>query len=172
MEIKTERLVLKPLTMACLDSVHAYASDPENTRYMMFLPNETIEETAQFIRDSETQWRMSDPTNREFVIFCGETLIGGIDVCRLEEPDAAELGWILNKAFWGHGYAAEAARALIDHAAKHWGFRRFIAHCDAENRGSWRVMEKLGMRRVSCVGGRKNRASDEERMELMYELIV
>ena len=172
MEINTPRLTLRPVTMANLDTVHAYASDLENTRYMVFLPNETIEETSQFIRDAEAQWRKPAPSYRELAIFLGETHIGAVSLYREADPAAAELGWILDKHFWGHGYAAEAARGLIDYATAHWGFRRFIAHCDAENRGSWRVMEKLGMRRVGIAGGRKNRCSDEERQELTYELIL
>lgn len=44
-EITTQRLVLRPLGTEYLETVHAYASDIENTRYMMRLPNDSIEET-------------------------------------------------------------------------------------------------------------------------------
>ena len=40
--IHTERLTLKPLGIQYLETVHEYASDPENTKYMMYLPNETV----------------------------------------------------------------------------------------------------------------------------------
>ena len=46
-EIKTDRFVLRPLSINDLDTVHIYASDPENTRFMMWLPNDTKEETAR-----------------------------------------------------------------------------------------------------------------------------
>ena len=46
-EIKTDRFVLRPLSINDLDTVHTYASDPENTRFMMWLPNDTKEETAR-----------------------------------------------------------------------------------------------------------------------------
>ena len=46
-EIKTERLVLKPLGIKYLDTVNEYAVDKENTRYMLYLPNETAEETVE-----------------------------------------------------------------------------------------------------------------------------
>ena len=48
-EIKTERLVLKPLGIKYLDTVNEYAVDKENTRYMLYLPNETAEETVDFL---------------------------------------------------------------------------------------------------------------------------
>ena len=50
--------------------------------------------------------------------------------------------------------------------------KRFIAHADTENKASVRVMEKLGMRCIGIAGGRKNRCSDEERMECTYELML
>ncbi len=48
---------------------------------------------------------------------------------------------------------------------------RFIAHCDSENIGSYKVMEKLGMSFVSCSEGRKNKASDEERCPMTFIII-
>lgn len=50
------------------------------------------------------------------------------------------------------------------------GPSRFIAHCDSENTASRRVMEKLGMSLREISHGRKNRSSDEERDECLYEL--
>ena len=49
---------------------------------------------------------------------------------------------------------------------------RFVAMCDSENERSRRLMERLGMRRVPGVGKRKNRSSDEERLELTYEIVL
>lgn len=49
--------------------------------------------------------------------------------------------------------------------------KKFIAHCDSENIASWKTMEKLGMKRVSCTGGRYNKiAPTEERKEFLYEM--
>lgn len=172
MEIRTKRLVLKPMSMEYLASVHAYASDPETTRYMMRLPNEKLEETERFIRGAEAAWGKDPPEFCEFAVLLGSVHIGAASAYPCERPGEAEIGWIINKAYWGHGYAAEAARAAMDYAASRLGVRRFVAHCDAGNEASRRVMEKLGMRFVSCEGGRKNRSSDEERMELMYEIEI
>lgn len=54
--IKTERLTLKPLGMKYLETVHEYASDLENTKYMLFLPNESIEETKEFLQMADKEW--------------------------------------------------------------------------------------------------------------------
>jgi len=63
-------------------------------------------------------------------------------------PDEPELGYRLVKAAWGHGYAAEASRAVIDHGFRTLGVRRVVAETMAVNVASRRVMEKVGMRLV------------------------
>lgn len=171
MEIKTQRLCLRPVCMADLETTHAYASDPENTRLMMFLPYESLEETAQSIRDAELQWQ--NPHHWEFAILKDGRHIGGITLYFLPEPGEVELGWILHKAYWHNGYVLEAARAMIDYARASLGARRVIACCDSENVASYRLMERLGMRCIVSDGARKNRSSgDEERTELIYELLL
>ena len=50
--------------------------------------------------------------------------------------------------------------------------RHFITHCDTLNTASWRVMEKLGMTRVSESGERKNKQSDKMSREYMYERFI
>jgi RimJ/RimL family protein N-acetyltransferase len=59
----------------------------------------------------------------------------------------AELGWVLDPAHTGHGYATEAIRAVIDVCFDALGLRRVHAGCFADNEPSWRLMERLGMRR-------------------------
>jgi RimJ/RimL family protein N-acetyltransferase len=59
----------------------------------------------------------------------------------------AELGWVLDPAHTGHGYATEAAQALLDHCFTTLGVRRVVASCFADNDSSCRLMERLGMRR-------------------------
>lgn len=56
-EIKTDRLILRPLDISDLATVHTYASDEENTKYMFWLPNDTIEETKQFLSDVTNEWK-------------------------------------------------------------------------------------------------------------------
>jgi len=59
----------------------------------------------------------------------------------------AELGWALDPAFVGHGYATEAVKAAIDVCFGPLGLRRVHAGCFADNEPSWRLMERIGMRR-------------------------
>ena len=59
----------------------------------------------------------------------------------------AEIGWSIDPAEGGHGYATEAAAELVRIAFEELGLRRIVALCFADNEPSWRLMERLGMRR-------------------------
>jgi RimJ/RimL family protein N-acetyltransferase len=59
----------------------------------------------------------------------------------------AEIGWCLDPAHGGQGYATEAVRELIRIAFEDLGLRRLVALCFADNEPSWRLMERVGMRR-------------------------
>lgn len=170
MELKTKRLLLRPLGMQDVESVHEYASDLENTKYMMYLPNTTLEETIDFLQNVEKEWKKQQPDFYEFAIIYEEKQIGTVSLYMENNFETGELGWILNKKYWNKGIITEAAVMLIEFAKKERNLTHFIAHCDTENTGSYRVMEKLGMKRTASYGGRKNKASEEERREYRYEL--
>lgn len=172
MQINTQRLALRPTGPEYLESTFAYSSDPLATRMMVFLPMASREEALQYLEDAAAEWAKPRPTHYRFAIIMDGEHVGGVNLSRLEDdPSWADLGWIVRRDRWRRGIAFEAASALMDHAHREWGIRRFIAQCDSENEASYRLMEKLGMRRIGCAGGRKNRASDEERFELTYELV-
>ncbi len=168
-EIRTERLRLVPLGFRFYDSVCEYATDPENTRYMIFLP-ESPAEAAQFLKDADAEWGKDSPEFYEFAVLYGDEHVGAVSV--YFENGAGELGWILNKKYWGRGITTEAARAMVRYFAENMGTTHFIAHCDAENTASRRVMEKLGMTKTAEYGGRRNRAAAEDSTECQYELTI
>lgn len=169
MELTTERLHLVPLGTAHFITAHRYASDLENTKLMLFLPTADEADSMQYLAEREAQWQTQPQMIFEFAILLDGVHIGSVSLDRLEPPCTGELGWIVDKHYWGHGYAVEAARAMLPLAAS-LGMERLIAHCDSENHASRRVMEKLGMKLAGISGGRKNRSSGELRQECLYVL--
>ena len=167
-DIRTERLVLTPLGSAFLDTVNEYALDAENTKYMIHLPNDSAEETLAFLQSVEAEWDRERPASFEFAILYEGRHIGAANIC--VEGSTGELGWIVNRRYWGQGFAYEAAKAIMDHFSTHCGITHFVAHCDAENVPSWRLMEKLGMERTGEWPGRRNRAASRDSIEYQYEL--
>ena len=164
------KITLEPLGLKHLKTVHEYASDLENTRYMVHLPNETVEETKAFLEQKEAEWQKEVPGSYEFAVLLGDVHIGAVCAYLNENRTEAEIGWIINKKYWRKGYAVEAAKLLLEFCKKKLNIHRFIAVCDTENIGSYRVMEKLGMKRASVRDGRKNRASEELSREYKYEM--
>jgi RimJ/RimL family protein N-acetyltransferase len=69
------------------------------------------------------------------------------EVAEQARDTQAELGWVLDPAFGGRGYATEAVRAVIALCFGPLGLRRVHAGCIASNEASWRLMERVGMRR-------------------------
>jgi RimJ/RimL family protein N-acetyltransferase len=70
-----------------------------------------------------------------------------LDVADQAHDTQAELGWVLDPAYTGHGYATEAVRELLRYCFQDLGVRRVTANCFLENATSWRLMERVGMRR-------------------------
>ena len=169
MTLTTERLTLTPADTTYLHTTHDYAGNLENTKFMMFLPYDSLEETRNALEQSEKFWHSENPEYLHFAIIFENRHIGEISLFATEDPKKAELGWVIHRDYWGRGIVTEAAFAMLDFA-KSKNYTSVIACCDSENVGSWRVMEKIGMHKVSCLPGRKNRSSDEERYELLYEI--
>lgn len=171
-EIKTERLLLRPLSIADLETAHEYSSDEENTRFMMFLPNRTLAETSTFLTHVTMEWAKSQPTYFEFAIVLNGLHIGAISVYLDEKREEGELGWILNRQFQQRGYALEAARAVKDFALNVLHLKKIFAQCDYRNTPSSCLMGKIGMKLESDNGVRTYVKRNETARELTYSLTV
>ncbi|WP_426563297.1 GNAT family N-acetyltransferase [Angustibacter sp. McL0619] len=70
-----------------------------------------------------------------------------IEVTGVARGTQAEVGWVLDPTYSGRGYATEAVRALFRYCFEDLGVRRLVANCFLDNEASWRLMERVGMRR-------------------------
>jgi RimJ/RimL family protein N-acetyltransferase len=170
--LQTERLKLVPEETAFLETAYAIASDQEANRLMLYMPVASKTEVYDYLKLAEDEWKspLEEQVRFYFAILLDGKHIGEISIDIIDDG-VGEFGWILQKDYWRRGIVSEAALALLDFARDTLHLKRMVAHCDTENVGSYRVMEKLGMRRVAEYGGRRNRlAPEEERRELRYEL--
>lgn len=145
--IKTERLLLRPLGTEDLEAFYGYASDVENTSYMIYFPHHSRKQTKEFLEAVGAEWKKEAPSFYEFSILLDGVQIGTVSVYLEDEEGCGELAWMLHKAYWHHGYAAEAAAAIRDFAFASLGLKKLYAHCDCRNLASARLMERLGMTR-------------------------
>ena len=141
-EIRTERLLLRPLEDRDRDALIRMVSD-ERIRATYMLPDFSSAEQADGFFGRMKEISRSD---RHFLygITLEGVLIGMINDCELAGAEA-ELGYFISPEYWGHGYAAEALQALTGELF--WmGYRRVTAGYFEGNEASRRVMEKCGMR--------------------------
>ncbi len=148
--LTTERLRLRPFTRGDVDAVFAYRGREDVALYLFDAPL-SREECALAIQQRTNQFQLEKEDDR--IILAVETLDGGTLVgevsliWRSVEARQGELGWIFNPDHQGRGYASEASARLLDLAFELADLHRVYARCDARNDGSWRLMERLGMRR-------------------------
>lgn len=141
--LKTKRLLLREFTEADEAAVHEYARDPLVSRYDWWGPAER-----------ETWPRLEVNLAMEL---CSEQRVIGSFRFTIADPvnRTADFGYTFNRNYWNNGYATEAAAAVLDVAFNALKLHRVYATCDTRNIGSWRVMEKLGMRREAHFVGDK-----------------
>lgn len=149
MEITTERLVLRPVRDEDVGRILEYRTRPDVMRWLL-----RTDVDAAYLRE---QWRSvaADPDNHSMAVTLDGLVIGtvsldvrdGMGQPGIPPRTEAEIGYIFDPALGGHGYATEAATAMMAYAFGPLGVRRVIAGCYADNHASVRILEKLGMRR-------------------------
>jgi ribosomal-protein-alanine N-acetyltransferase len=153
--LRTERLVLRDFQAEDVDAIHAYASDPDVTRYMFYEPR-TIAETRDYLARMLDSQRRKPRRIWEVGVTLAEDgrLVGACDLT-LDGPHQGDLGFILARAVWGLGYATEAAQTLVRAGFEHLGLTRIFATCDVANGASARVLEKAGLVRETILDQHK-----------------
>lgn len=148
--IETARLRLRPFTRGDVDAVHDYRRREDVARYLFDVPL-SREECALAVQQRIGQIALE--ADEDKIILGVElaeagTLIGEVSlILRNLDARQGEVGWIFHPDYQGHGYATEAAVALLDLAFGQGDMHRVMARCDARNTSSAKLMERLGMRR-------------------------
>jgi [ribosomal protein S5]-alanine N-acetyltransferase len=147
--LETERLLLREFRESDEADLHAAGSDLEVARYVHWGPNrpEDTREVLSGWLKKQQQWPR-DAVELGIELKEESRLIGTIRLSITDRNNrTADFGYALNRGYWNRGYATEATRAVIDAAFTRLAMHRVFATCDVRNAASWRVMEKLGMRR-------------------------
>lgn len=151
--INTDRLIIRPIDLDDVNGIHAYAGD-KSIDMMMFLPNETLEDTKKFVDYAVSEWKKEQPDDREYVVLLAGKIIGRVNLELCQEEKAYEIGWTVHSDYRNKGYATEAANALVNYAFSVLGADKVQAHCDSRNISSEKVMKKIGMSLIDASGSR------------------
>lgn len=139
-------MVLRDFEFEDEEAVHAFAGDPEVTRFTEWGPN-SRKDTRAFVRDYVVG--AADPGRTAFNL---AAVVDGVVVgsVAIWVEDAGHLrggiGFVFHPAVWGRGYATEAAEELVRFGFAELGLHRIAATCHPENAGSARVLVKAGLR--------------------------
>lgn len=148
--VRTDRLTLRPATADDTDATWAFRRLTAVNRWLTSAPATVEDYRAHFLE--------ADRLARTLVLERDGQVIGDLmikvedawsqsEVAERARGVQAELGWVLDPDHAGRGYATEAVRALIRVCFEDLGLRRVTAGCFAANEASWRLMERVGMRR-------------------------
>jgi RimJ/RimL family protein N-acetyltransferase len=147
MQITTKRLILREFKGDDWPDVLAYQSDPLYLRYYEWTER-TPEAVQEFVRMFLAHQQAQPRTKFQLAVTLKQSnqLIGNCGI-RMEAVDAteADLGYELAPAYWGNGYATEAARAIVEFGFTELRVHRIWSECVADNVGSTGVLRKVGM---------------------------
>ncbi|NLW88824.1 MAG: GNAT family N-acetyltransferase [Clostridiaceae bacterium] len=138
--METERLLIRRFMPGDAGGLFEYLSREAVVRY---------EPYSVFTREQaevEAMRRAGDPNFLAVCLRDSGRLIGNLYLAP-GEFDTWELGYVFHDGYQGKGYATEAARAVTDELFESGKARRIVAMCNPENTASWRILERLGMRR-------------------------
>ncbi|MBM9460824.1 GNAT family N-acetyltransferase [Nocardioides sp. zg-536] len=150
--LRTPRTTIRPATLADAEATWAYRRLPQVYEWLTFAPV------------SLEQWSglLAEPFRRErtLVVEHDGAVVGDLylhlqdawaqaEVLASAARTQAEIGWAIDPSYGGRGLATEAVDALVAFCFTDLGLRRVVAQCFADNEPSWRLMERIGMRRES-----------------------
>ena len=145
-QLETDRLVMRMLSLDDAADIFDYTSDPEFARYLSWGPATSVEEPIAFLSDTMFRRQLGDVAAWGLVAKDSNRVIGTCGFTNWDpENKKAEIGYALAREFWGQGYITEAVIEAISYGFETMELNRIEAMCDAQNLGSYRVMEKAGM---------------------------
>ena len=150
---ETERLILRELLPIDRNSLFAIDSDPEVHIYLGNNPVENIEKIddnikfirKQYVDNGIGRWAVIEKSTNNFIGWAGLKLIRELTNNHI---DYYELGYRLNKSYWGKGFATESAKASLQYGFNTLNLNKIYAIADSKNVASRNVIEKIGLKYI------------------------
>ena len=157
-------LLLRRFTPADADALHGYLSRPEAVRFEPYGVKNREQCQAEAI---------SRATDQRFIaVEVDGVLVGNLYFTPAGPPKTWEIGYVFHPDHWGHGYATRAARLLLDELFLQEGAHRVMARCNPLNEGSWRLLERLGMRREGHLLASASFRSDKAGQPIWHDTFL
>jgi [ribosomal protein S5]-alanine N-acetyltransferase len=142
---RTNRLSLRPVARSDAEAIFlTYAGEAAPTRFMPFERHRNVADSVAFAERCETCWETGVAFPWAVIETASGTFMGVVEL-RLAPPKA-DFGYIFGEAFWGRGFATEAASAVVAWAIALPAILRVWATCHPGNAASAAVLRKAGLR--------------------------
>ncbi len=142
-KFETERLIIRKIRKSDANDIfHKYAKYPNATKYISWPTHKSIEDTYKFL-ETKSDWGADNDFTYIIVHKHTGEFIGSIGF--VDEGGRVFIGYVIAEEQWGNGYTTEAARKILAWLQQQEGIFRIWALSDAENIGSIRILEKIGM---------------------------
>lgn len=144
MNLETKRLIIRRFEKSDGEDLFEYLSDEDVVKF---------EPYHVFSKEQALHEAMKRAEKKEFLAVClkdSKKLIGNIYFSQ-GDFDTWELGYVFNKSYQKKGYATESIYVLLNYAFSELNVRRVVANCSPKNTSSWRLMERLKMRREGLM---------------------
>lgn len=145
--LETNRLILRPFNLSDAKRVQELAGDSRIAETTLHIPHPYEDGLATlWISTHKDNYENGKSINHAIVIKGTEELIGEISLVLKLIHRKAEVGYWIGVPYWGKGYCTEACKKIIEFGFERYNLNRIYALAMVTNIGSWRVMEKVGMK--------------------------
>ncbi len=145
--LTTDRLVLRKLSVSDYKDMYEYSRDSRVTKYLLWSEHPSEQYTYEYLQRINSAYKKGEFSDWAVTLADSGKMIGTCGFTSFDcEHDRAEVGYVLNPAFWGQGIATEAVLAVMEFGFAELGANRIEAHFMEGNNASLRVMEKCGMK--------------------------
>lgn len=141
--LETERLILRKFSCNDWKDLYEYLSKESVVKYEPYdvYTEESCKQEAVYRSQQDAFWAVCLKENNK--------LIGNV-YFQKQEPEEFltwEIGYVFNPIYWGKGYATESCSKILDYAFQQLNAGRIVAMCNPKNTASWKLLERLNMRR-------------------------
>ena len=147
--LESERLIYRKFNNDDFSILFDWVSNDENMKYREGTLNES--QARGYLNWLISNVNADDLTHCEYAVVrkSDNELIGSAVLMHL--PDNPEIGWTIHRNYWRKGYGTEMGIALLKLGFEELKFHRIIAKCHALNIASYKIMERIGMRREALL---------------------
>ena len=144
--LETERLLLRKMERRDSGDMFEYARDPAVTKFLTWNPHNDESFTRRYLTYIAGRYRAGEFYDWALILKSENKMIGTCGFTRIEsETHTGEIGYVLNRAYWGRGIATEAVQRVVAFGFDTLGLSRLESRFIDGNAASRRVMEKVGM---------------------------